>query len=55
MQQAFWIFPVLYLGAVLAVSALVIVALWRIMKAQEATAHALQQIAQAISRSGPPS
>ena len=54
MQQAFWIFPVLYMGALLAVTALVLVVLWRIMKAQETTAHALLQIAQTISRLNPP-
>ena len=54
MQQAFWIFPMVYMGALLAVTALVLVVLWRIMKAQETTAHALLQIAQAISRLSPP-
>lgn len=51
MQQAFWIFPVLYFAAVLVVTSMVIVVLWRIMRAQEATAQAL---AQAISRLRPP-
>ena len=54
MQQAFWIFPVLYFGAILAITAMVIVVLWRIMRALEATALALDQIAQAVSRLRPP-
>lgn len=53
MQQAFWIFPLLYIAAILAIAGLVITALWRIMKAQEATARALEHVAQAIARSGP--
>jgi hypothetical protein len=54
MQEAFWIFPVLYVAVLLGVVALAIAALWRIMKAQEATADALQRIAHAVSRFGPP-
>ena len=52
-QGAFFIFPLLYFAGALAAVVLAIVALWRIMKAQEATANALQQIAYALSRSGP--
>jgi hypothetical protein len=48
------IFPLLYFATVGIVVVLVIVALWRIMKAQEATAAALQQIAHTFLRSGPP-
>ena len=54
MQQAFWVFPVLYIATLIGIVALAVVALWRIMKAQEATADALQQIARAVSRFGPP-
>jgi hypothetical protein len=49
-MEAFFIFPLLYLAVII----LVVTALWRIMKAQEATAAALQQIAHAVSRLGPP-
>ena len=55
MPDAFVIFPVLYLAAVFAVVAVVVVAFWRLMKAQEATARALDRIAHALSgRTGPP-
>lgn len=49
-----FIFPMFYFAAVGLVVVLVVTALWRIMKAQEATAAALQQIAHTLSRSGPP-
>lgn len=48
------IFSLLYFAVALAVIVLVVMALWRIMKAQETTAAALQQIAHAVSRLGPP-
>jgi hypothetical protein len=53
-QNAYWIFPIVYVATLLGVVALAIVALWRIMKAQEATAHALQQIAHTVRRFDPP-
>ena len=53
-EGAFFILPILYVGTLLAVLVLAIVALWRIMRAQEATANALQQIAQTVARFGPP-
>lgn len=49
-MNTFFIIPLIYFVVV----GLVIMTLWRIMKAQEATAAALQQIAHAISRIGPP-
>jgi hypothetical protein len=48
--EVFFILPLLYVAVVI----LVVMALWRIMKAQEVTAAALQQIAHAVSRLGPP-
>jgi uncharacterized membrane protein len=54
MQDAFWIFSVLYVLFLFGLVALAIFALWRIVKAQEATADALQRIAHAVSRLGPP-
>jgi hypothetical protein len=48
--EVFFILPLLYIAIVI----FVVMVLWRIMKAQEATAAALQQIAHAVSRLGPP-
>lgn len=42
---AFFILPLLSAVVSVAVMIIAVVALWRIMKAQEATAHALRQIA----------
>lgn len=48
-MSTFIIIPLLYVVVVV----FVLMALWRIMKAQEATAVALQQIAHTFSRTGP--
>jgi hypothetical protein len=52
-EGTFFIFSLFYFAFAIAV-VLVVMALWRIVKAQEATAAALQQIAHMVSRSGPP-
>lgn len=53
-EGAFFILPLLYSLGALAVVVVAVVSLWRIMKAQEQTARALQQIARALSHMGPP-
>lgn len=54
MQQAFWILPLLYFGAVVIVTVLAVVLLLRITKAQEASARALADLADAVARLRPP-
>ena len=51
---AFFMFPLLYMAGVLAVVVVTLVALWRMMRAHEAAAEALKQIAVTVSRFGPP-
>ena len=53
-MDVLFIFPLLYFATAGVVVVLVVIALWRTMKAQEATAASLQQIAHAVSRIGPP-
>lgn len=53
-ENAFFLIPLLYGLGVLALIGVSIAALWRTMRAQEATAEALVRIAQAVSRFEPP-
>ena len=51
---AFFILPLLYMAGVLAIVVFALIALWRMVKAQEAAADSLRQIAHTVSRFGPP-
>jgi uncharacterized membrane protein len=50
---AFFILPLLYLIVTLGVVAIITIGVWRIMRAQEATAEALRRIADAFERRSP--
>jgi hypothetical protein len=54
MLEATLAFSLLYTAGKIVVVVLAVLALWRIVKAQEATAAAMQQIANTVSRFGPP-